>query len=132
MVILFEVLFKELFWIKEMIVFVVCKKSVAQWVIGYLYSFTLFRVCVTISKRKSRYSKEDLDTAVRKVHEEGISINQASKQYEISKETLRWWANDSSNPSCVGSRRFTSVRSDSEQEMLVDSNTVVPIILYLY
>ena len=52
-----------------------------------------------VQKRRSTYFKMNLDAAVEKVQEEGISIGKASKQFKIPKETLRRWANTAPNPS---------------------------------
>ena len=63
--------------------------------------------------------KEDLDNTIRKVQEDGLSITKVSKQHGIPKETLRRWAKNGPNSSRVGSGRYTSVLSSSEEEMLV-------------
>ncbi len=60
-----------------------------------------------------------MDATAKKVQEEGVSIRKASKQFNVSNETLRRGGKNAPNPLRVGSGRFTSALTESEEEMIV-------------
>ena len=69
-------------------------------------------------KQQKTYLKEELDAAVRKVQDDRVSIANSSKRYNVHEETLRRWANNAPNPLRVGSGRYTSASTDSEEEII--------------